>query len=198
MDFNNWIRKLFFFFSMNPVYKFVDRSNFLFLQPPKLFHEYHQLDKKKKTKLLLFSRNSGLIMSEKFCIPVSIANFVCRASTKGSNNLEFKQSFERIGWRTRKEKTKGAGSMTHARLLKESPTTSSRSRHSLAPPCSLETDLFRIPHPGTAFTFGFLHAPFSAPARISQPTNPSLLSLHEPPRAEYINKEERDASTDRL
>lgn len=91
MDFNNWIRKLFFFFSMNPVYKFVDRSNFLFLQPPKLFHEYHQLDKKKKTKLLLFSRNSGLIMSEKFCIPVSIANFVCRASTKGSNNLEFKQ-----------------------------------------------------------------------------------------------------------
>lgn len=90
--------------------------------------------KKKKTKLLLFSRNSGLIMSEKFCIPVSIANFVCRASTKGSNNLEFKQSFERIGWRTRKEKTKGAGSMTHARLLKESPTTSSRSRHSLAPP----------------------------------------------------------------
>lgn len=134
MDFNNWIRKLFFFFSMNPVYKFVDRSNFLFLQPPKLFHEYHQLDKKKKTKFLLFSRNSGLIMSEKFCIPVSIANFVCRASTKGSNNLEFKQSFERIGWRTRKEKTKGAGSMTHARLLKESPTTSSRSRHSLAPP----------------------------------------------------------------
>lgn len=50
MDFNNWIRKLFFFFSMNPVYKFVDRSNFLFLQPPKLFHEYHQLDKKKKNE----------------------------------------------------------------------------------------------------------------------------------------------------
>lgn len=90
MDFNNWIRKL-FFFSINLVYKFVYRSNFLFLQPPKLFHEYHQLDKKKKTKFLLFSRNSGLIMSEKFCIPVSIANFVCRASTKGSNNLEFKQ-----------------------------------------------------------------------------------------------------------
>lgn len=184
MDFNNWIRKLFFFFLWILFINLsIDRIFFFFNLQSCFTNIINSI--KKKTKLLLFSRNSGLIMSEKFCIPVSIANFICRASTKGSNNLEFKQSFERIGWRTRKEKTKGAGSMTHARLLKESPTTSSRSRHSLAPPCSLETDLFRIPHPGTAFTFGFLHAPFSAPARISQPTNPSLLSLHEPPRAVY-------------
>lgn len=162
-----------------------------FSTTPKLFHEYHQRSVKKKEKknqkkrsffverykkyfLSLVSRFG--INNEKFCIPVSFAVIPRKGRISRIHSFERTNMSENTGENERSRLDDARSNVDY----EESPTTSSRSRHSLAPPCSLETDLFRISHPGTAFTFDFYMLPF-LPPHESANLRILLLSLHEPP-----------------
>lgn len=164
-----------------------------FSTTPKLCHEYHQRSVKRKEKkkqkkneaslskdiknIFFHSfRDSGSITREKCCIPVSFAVIPRKGRISRIHSFERTNMSENTGENERSRLDDARSNMDY----EESPTTSSRSRHSLAPPCSLETDLFRISHPGTAFTFDFYMLPF-LPPHESANLRILLLSLHEPP-----------------
>lgn len=176
-NFNNWIRKLFFFFFRS--------INFLYSSSKAISRISSTVKKKKKKNeaslskdIKIFSfRNSGLIMSEKNFVFQSRFSF----PRKGRNRISRIHSFERTkSWTNMSEKT---GENERSRLDDalsnvdyEGKSNDFFSFSSLLllparskPTCSGS----RIR--GPAFTFDFYMLPF-LPPHESQPTNPSPLT----------------------
>lgn len=179
-NFNNWIRKLFFFFfSINQFSLFILQS-YLIRISSTVKKKKNEASLSKDIKIFSF-RNSGLIMSEKNFVFQSRFSF----PRKGRNRISRIHSFERTkSWTNMSEKTgenERRCSMTHSRtwITKESPTTSSRSRHSCS---SLLARNRLVPDPasGDRLSLSIFTCSLFCP-RTNRNLRILLLSLHEPP-----------------
>lgn len=117
-------------------------------------------------------RDSGSITREKFCIPVSFAVIPRKGRISRIHSFERTNMSENTGENERSRLDDARSNVDYEGKSNDFFSFSSLSCSSLFARNRLVPDLAS----GDRFHFRFLHAPFSAPARICQPTNPSPLT----------------------